>query len=54
MDDPLAHVMIDSKYISLGQELGQGEFGSVLKGIYTKPGRGFKKVLNKSNFVVMA
>ena len=53
MDDPLAHVMIDSKYISLGQELGQGEFGSVLKCIYTKPGRGFKKVLN-GNFVIMA
>ena len=33
--DPYQMVAIKEDSIKLGQELGQGEFGSVLKGIYT-------------------
>ena len=36
LKDPLSSVLINRKHIVLGVELGQGEFGSVLKAEYIK------------------
>ena len=35
--DPYSMVYIQEKALSLGSELGQGEFGSVLRGTYKTP-----------------
>ena len=37
--DPYQMVAIKEELIHLGQELGQGEFGSVLKGVYKDKGK---------------
>ena len=37
-DSGYTMVFINDKCLSLGEELGQGEFGSVLRGKYKPPG----------------